>query len=551
MTAGITLVKKLLETYNSKWDFILRFNYRKMEEIVMNPIASTIFAVIAGVIIGVVIMRIAEKNGLSNAAVKSQEIIDDAKSKAETTIRQAELEGQQKAYDLKLKAEDELKAQRSKMQSYENKLLRKEDSLNFREENLSSKEKKLNDKNRQLDDKLAKVSKMEDEKNQLISQQKEELVRISHLSEEDAHKELMDVVAKNSEKEIGQYLHEKQEEAETQAAASARNIIANAIQRYSQDETIERTVSTVTLPSEDMKGRIIGREGRNIRAIEQATGVDIIIDDTPDVLTISCFDPIRREVARLSLETLMKDGRIQPGRIEEVVEKTKKDLDETIMNIGNETIYKLGIGRINKELVRMIGTLRYRYSYGQNALQHSIEVAEFSGIMAAELGLNQALAKRAGLLHDIGKAVDFEQEGSHVELGARYAKKYGENGIVINAIESHHGDKEPEDIIAILVAAADTLSAARPGARYESMEGYINRLENLEKIAKSYNGVEKAFAIQAGREIRVMVEPDKVDDMQMVKIAHDIRERIENEMTYPGQIKVTVIREVRVQELAK
>jgi len=361
----------------------------------------------------------------------------------------------------------------------------------------------------------------------------------------------MSVVEKKNEKEIAQYLHEAQEEAETKASDIARNIIAMAIHRYAQEETIERTVSTVTLPGEEMKGRIIGREGRNIKAIEQATGVDLIIDDTPDVITISCFDPIRREIARQSLETLMKDGRIQPGRIEEVVEKTTRELDETIFKIGNDAVYKLGIGRMNKELIKLVGRLRFRYSYGQNGLEHSMEVAYFTGMMAAELGLNQSLAKRAGLLHDIGKAIDFEQEGSHVELGAKYAKKYGENPIVINSIESHHGDVEPQDIIAVLVAAADTLSAARPGARYESMEGYINRLENLEKIASEFDGVERAFAIQAGREVRVMVQPEKVDDVTMVKIAHDIREKIENELTYPGQIKVTLIREVRVQELAK
>ncbi|MBQ2655680.1 MAG: ribonuclease Y, partial [Erysipelotrichaceae bacterium] len=341
------------------------------------------------------------------------------------------------------------------------------------------------------------------------------------------------------------------EEAKETAAENTREIIATAIQRYSQDETLERTVSVVALPSEEMKGRIIGREGRNIRAIEQATGADLIIDDTPEAITVSCFDPIRREIARLSLETLIRDGRIQPGRIEDVVEKTTKEMNRNIQKYGEDACFKLQIGKIDKELVKLIGRMRYRYSYGQNGLEHSIEVASFAGMMAAELGLNQNLAKRAGLLHDIGKAVDFEQEGTHVELGAKLAKKYGERPEVINAIESHHGDVPANNLISILVAAADTLSAARPGARYEGIENYINRLESLEKIANDFDGVDKAYAIQAGREVRVMVVPEKVDDNKCTMIARAIKERIENELTYPGQIKVTVIREMRAQETAK
>ncbi len=517
----------------------------------MNMTLAAIFAGIVGVILGILVMMIAGKMGLDRNVAKSQDILEEANSKAETMLRQANLDGRQQVYEMKLQAEKELKDQRNKIQQTENKLVRREDSLNFREQNLVEKEKELDSKTKSVDNKLANLSKMENELQQRINNQIVVLERVSNLSQEEAKQELMGIVEKKTEQEIAAYLREKEEEAETAAADNARNIIANAIHHYAQEEVIERTVSTVILPSEEMKGRIIGREGRNIKAIEQATGVDLIIDDTPDLITVSCFDPIRREIARQSLETLMKDGRIQPGRIEEVVERTARDLNETIMKIGNETVFKLGIGRMNKEMIKLIGRLRFRYSYGQNALQHSIEVAMFSGLMAAELGLNQNLAKRAGLLHDIGKAVDFEQEGSHVELGAKYAKKYGENQIVINSIESHHGDTEAQDIIAVLVAAADTLSAARPGARYESMEGYINRLENLEKIASSFEGVDKAFAIQAGREVRVMVQPEKVDDVTMVKIAHDIREKIENEMTYPGQIKVTLIREVRVQELAK
>ncbi len=517
----------------------------------MDKLLTTIIAVFVGIVIGVVLMLIAGKLGLDRAKARSQDILDEANSKAETTVRQAALDGKQQVYEMKLQAEKELKEQRTKLQNDQTKLLRREDNIGFREQNLTAKEKKISEKEKQADAKLANLSKMEDELQQQIDKQLEVLEHVAGMSQEDAKKEIMEAVEKKTEKEIAAYLHEAQEEAEEKAAENARNVIALAIQRYSQDETIERTVSTVTLPSEEMKGRIIGREGRNIKAIEQATGVDLIIDDTPDIITVSCFDPIRREVARQSLEILMKDGRIQPGRIEEIVAKVQHELDETIFKIGNEAIFKLGIGRMNKDLVRLIGRLRFRYSYGQNGLQHSMEVASLCGMMAAELGLNQQLAKRAGLLHDIGKAVDFEQEGSHVELGAKYAKKYGENSIVVNAIESHHGDTEATDIIAILVAAADTLSAARPGARYESMEGYINRLESLEKIASSFEGVERAFAIQAGREVRVMVQPEKIDDETMYKTAHDIRERIENELTYPGQIKVTLIREVRVQELAK
>lgn len=463
----------------------------------MNTFLISIIAVVAGVVIGIVIMKISNKAGLDQAVAKSKSILEEANAKAETTVRQAEIEGKQQIFEMKQQAEKELKSQKDKVQQTENKLLRREDNLNFREENLNAKEKKLDEKNRQADDKLANLSKMEEDLQAKIDQQISVLERAANLSVEDAKKELMDAVAKKSEKDVAAYLHEQDELAQEKAADNARNIIATAIQRYSQEEVIDRTVSVVTLPNEDMKGRI------------------------------------------------------QPGRIEEVVAKVTKELDETIMKIGDEAVFKLGINRLNRELTKLVGKLRYRYSYGQNVLEHSMEVATFAGIMAAELGLNQQLAKRAGLLHDIGKAIDFEQEGSHVELGAKAARKYGENAIVVNAIESHHGDKPADDIIAVLVAAADTLSAARPGARYESMENYIQRLEQLEKIASSYDGVKTAFAIQAGRELRVMVEPAKANDERMVKIAHDIKDRIENELTYPGQIKVTVIREVRAQEIAQ
>ena len=517
----------------------------------MNNVLFLLIGAVAGFVIGLIVMKVTGKQGLDSSKAQAESILKEANSKAETIIRQADLDGKQAAYEYEVQAEKKNKEKLNQLQQTETKLLRREDNLNFREEGLSQKEKKIDEKEKAADDKLANLSKLQEELQQRIDNQIKVLEQVAHLSQEDAKKELMEAVEKKTEKEIAQYLHDAQEDAETKASDNAKNIIALAIQRYAQDETIERTVSTVTLTSEEMKGRIIGREGRNIKAIEQATGVDLIIDDTPDVITVSCFDPIRREIARQSLEILMKDGRIQPGRIEEVVEKVTTELDDAIMKIGNDTIFQLGIGKMNKELIKLVGRLRFRYSYGQNGLEHSVEVANFAGMMAAELGLNQVVAKRAGLLHDIGKAVDFEQEGSHVELGSKYAKKYGESPIIINAIESHHGDTEPTVIISNLVAAADTLSAARPGARYESMEGYINRLENLEKIATGFDGVEKAFAIQAGREIRIMVQPEKIDDIAMVKVAHDIREKIENELTYPGQIKVTLIREVRIQELAK
>ena len=497
---------------------------------------------------GVVGVNIATK---SSAKAEAKKVLDEANNQAKNTVKQAVLDGKTQVYDLKLQAEKEIKERKSELQDQETKLLRREDSLNFRDENLTQKEKKLDEKLKKAEDKAAQLDKMEEDLQSRIDGQIALLERVSNMSQEEARSELMEVIEKKIQGEVANYIREQEEEAKEKALENSREIIATAIQRYSQDETLDRTVSVVTLPSEEMKGRIIGREGRNIRAIEQATGVDLIIDDTPEAITVSCFDPIRREIARLSLESLIRDGRIQPGRIEDVVEKTAKEMDNTIIKLGEDACFKLQIGKMDKELVKLIGRMRYRYSYGQNGLEHSIEVASFAGVMAAELGLNQNLAKRAGLLHDIGKAVDFEQEGTHVELGAKLAKKYGERPEIINAIESHHGDVEPNNLYSYLVAAADTLSAARPGARYEGVENYINRLESLEKIANEFDGVDKAYAIQAGREVRVMVLPDKVDDAKCFMIAREIKDRIENELTYPGQIKVTVIREMRANETAK
>ena len=510
-----------------------------------------VLSIFIGLVVGAALVLLYYSATGKNAKKEAQKILDEANNQAKNTVKQAVLDGKTQVYDLKLQAEKEIKEKRNEVQNLENKLQRREDSLNFRDENLTQKERKLDEKLRKADDKAAQLDKMEEELQSRIDGQIAILERVSNMSKEEARSELMEVVESKMSDEVAAYIREKEEEAKETAVENAREIIATAIQRYSQDEALERTVSVVALPSEEMKGRIIGREGRNIRAIEQATGVDLIIDDTPEAITVSCFDPIRREIARLSLETLIRDGRIQPGRIEDVVEKTTKEMNRNIQKYGEDACFKLQIGKIDKELVKLIGRMRYRYSYGQNGLEHSIEVASFAGMMAAELGLNQNLAKRAGLLHDIGKAVDFEQEGTHVELGAKLAKKYGERKEVINAIESHHGDVPADNMISILVAAADTLSAARPGARYEGIENYINRLESLEKIANDFDGVDKAYAIQAGREVRVMVVPEKVDDNKCTMIARAIKERIENELTYPGQIKVTVIREMRAQETAR
>lgn len=506
---------------------------------------------LTGLVLGILMMFIVSRAGLNKNQQKAELLLKEAQSKADTVVKQAVLDGRTQAHELKIAAEKEIKDRKAEVTDMENKLLRREDNLNFRDETLTSKEKQLDVKNAQLNEQMSKLDEKEKELQAKLDIQVEELERVASLSTNEARTELFAIVEKRMENETMAYIKEKEDEAKAIADEKARNIVALSIQRVSQDEAIERTVSVVALPSEEMKGRIIGREGRNIKAIEQATGVDLIIDDTPETITVSCFDPIRREVARLALEHLIKDGRIQPGRIEEVVNKIKKEMDSNIAKVGEETVFKLGIGKIDREIVKLIGRLKYRYSYGQNALQHSVEVANLCGYMAAELGLNQNLAKRAGLLHDIGKALDTEVEGSHIELGYKFCKKHGERDIVLNAIQSHHGEVEPKYLTSNLVIAADTISAARPGARYESLQNYINRLEELEKITKSFDGVDNSYAIQAGREVRVMVVPEKLDDLACHKLARDIKDKIEAELTYPGQIKVTVIRETRANEVAK
>ncbi|MBO6047441.1 MAG: ribonuclease Y [Erysipelotrichaceae bacterium] len=515
-----------------------------------NP-ALSMLAYVLAIAIGFGLYHIIALIGISKAKENAEKIVENANSKADNIIKEATLDAKTAAYEYKVEAEKEIKSQRLEVTKFENKLLEREHDIDRRDIAIQGRENELEKKTQQLDKKQAELGKLEAKLKQQINDKVKELEKIAAMSEKEARAELFKQVEQRTEREVTAYIKEQEEKAKETAAVKAKDIIADAINRYAQEEVTERTVHVVGLPNEEMKGRIIGREGRNIRAIENATGAELIIDDTPEVITVSCFDPVRREVARLALEKLIKDGRIQPGRIEEVVEKTKKEIDEVMLKAGEDAIFELGLSRVNKDIKLMLGKLKYRTSYGQNALQHSLEVAHFAGIMAAELGLNQQLAKRAGLLHDIGKAMDHEMEGSHVELGAKFARKHGENQIVVNAIESHHGDVPAKSTIAVLVAAADTLSAARPGSRSETIENYIQRLEKLEEISKNFDGVDKVFSIQAGREVRVIVNPEKIDDLSAHKLARDIKEKIENELTYPGHIKVTVIREIRANEIAK
>ncbi len=506
---------------------------------------------IVGILVGLLVMALIVRAQEKKARESAIDIVEDARQKAEEFTRLAKAEAREDIAEHRAQVESELKSRRRDLESQEKIMMTRENNLNTRDQSLTDKEKHNEKKNKEITDKIQKLDIMEADLEDKLANQVLELHRIANLSEHEAKQEILINVKEGMQDEITSFMRDQEDEANSKAQAVAKNIISLAIQGSAQEEAQDRTVSVVSLPSEEMKGRIIGREGRNIRAIEKATGVDLIIDDTPEVITVSCFDPIRREVARMSIEHLIKDGRIQPSRIEEVVYKMQKELDDNIMKVGEDAVFKLGVGKMDRELIKLVGTLRYRYSYGQNALDHSLEVAHIAGVMAAEIGENQSLAKRAGLLHDIGKALDFEMEGTHIELGYKIAKKHGENDVILNSIESHHGDVDATHPISILVEAADTLSAARPGARYESFENYIRRLEDLEKIGDSFKGVKKSYAIQAGREIRVIAIPDQLDDNACYRTAREIKERIESELTYPGQVKVTVIRETRASATAK
>ncbi|HAM63244.1 MAG TPA: ribonuclease Y [Erysipelotrichaceae bacterium] len=514
-------------------------------------ILFSVLAGISGFALGLIVMVLVSKLGLNRDQQKASLLISEATNKADNLVRQAVLEGKTQAYELKLAAEKEIKERRQEIQELENKMSRREDNFHFREETLTNKEKQIDDKNKQLTEKLNVLEKMERDLQSKIDIQVTELERFANMTQAEAKKELMSAVEKKIQNEVTAYIREAEDDAKSIAADKARNIIGMAIQRYAQEETLERTVSVVALPSEEMKGRIIGREGRNIRTIEAMTGVDLIIDDTPEAVVLSGFDPIRREIAKKTIETLIQDGRIHPARIEEIVEKTRIEVDQFIRDQGDKAVFETGIGRVHPDLVKLLGRLHYRTSYGQNALRHSIETAFLAGKLAVEVGENEVLAKRAGLFHDIGKAVDHEVEGSHVDIGITLATRYRENPAVIDAISSHHGDTEAKTVIGVLVAAADALSAARPGARSESLENYIKRLTQLEEISNAVKGVEQSFAIQAGREVRVIVKPNEVDDTRTFAIAREIRMAIEEKMSYPGTIKITVIRETRAQDVAK
>jgi len=517
----------------------------------MDNTLMIILALLVGIFLGIIIILIVNYFRGKSIENKSTKMIEQAKKEAEKQKRDALLEIKEENYRLKQETDKEIKEKKSEIKDAEERLLQREKNLDKREEILQNRDALLDQKDNNLLTKQKEIQEKEAKIDELLKNEMEQLETIAKFSKEKAHDLIMKRVEENMSLEIADYIKERETEAKLKSNELAKNLIVASMQKYANDVTNEQTVSTITLPNDEMKGRLIGREGRNIRTIESVTGVDLIIDDTPEAIVISSFDPLRREIAKITIETLIKDGRIHPARIEEVYDKVTKDMNEKITEMGNETCYELGLTKVDPKLVNLIGRLNFRTSYGQNALQHSKEVGHLCGLMAAELGENITLAKRAGLLHDIGKSIDFEVEGSHVELGEEIAKKFHEDAVVINAIKSHHGDCDATSIISALVSVADTLSAARPGARNDSLENYIKRLEQLEEIGNSFEGVDKTFAMQAGREIRVMVKPDVIDDAESYKIAREMKERIESEMQYPGTIKITVIRETRAQEEAK
>ena len=511
----------------------------------------SVLLIVLGLIVGFVVCYIVLNIKTKNTGKTVEKMLENAKKEAEKVKRESLFEAKEEIHKLKLESEKEIKDRKKEIKDTEDRLIQRENNMDKRDElfqkrelALDERENNLSSKQSEIQDERAKVEEVKKEQLELLS-------KISGFNKEQAKDLLMKRVEEETSKDIAIYIKEREDAAKLEADKKATDLIVLSMQRFAADLANEQTVTVVNLPNDEMKGRIIGREGRNIRTIEAITGVDLIIDDTPEAVVLSSFDPLRREIARVTLETLIKDGRIHPTRIEELYDKVCKDMKAKITEYGNSALFELGLTKMDPELIELVGRLHFRTSYGQNALQHSIEVAHLAGLIAGELGQNVALAKRAGLLHDIGKAIDHEIEGSHVEIGVDIAKKYNEHKVVIDSIASHHGDKEAQSVIAVLVAVADALSASRPGARNDSLENYLKRLEQLENVANELPGIDHTFAVQAGRELRVMVKPDQVDDAGAYKIAKDVKNKIEETMQYPGTIKVTVIRETRAQEEAK
>ena len=518
-----------------------------MLDIIIPVIAAVVALVVGAVISRAVTISKLKKNAesqIGNAESRARQIIDDALKNAEATKKEALLEVKEESIKTKNELEKETKERRAELQRYEKRVLSKEEALDKRADAISQREASFTHKEEQIKQREAKVE-------ELNRQRVQELERISGLTPEQAKEYLLKTVEDDVKHDTAKLIKELETQAKEEAGKKAKEYVVTAIQKCAADHVAETTISVVQLPSDEMKGRIIGREGRNIRTLETMTGVELIIDDTPEAVVLSGFDPIRREVARVALERLIVDGRIHPARIEEMVEKAQKDVETMIREEGEAAALEVGVHGIHPELIRLLGRMKFRTSYGQNALKHSIEVAQLSGLLASEIGLDVRIAKRAGLLHDIGKSIDHEIEGSHIQIGSDLCRKYKESATVINAVESHHGDVEPTSLISCIVQAADTISAARPGARKETLETYTNRLKQLEEIANQYKGVDKSFAIQAGREIRIMVVPEQVSDADMVLMARNISKQIEFELEYPGQVKVNVIRESRVTDYAK
>lgn len=511
----------------------------------------SILLIVVGGVFGYIVTGFINRLSEKNANKKADIIIEKAKKDAEKTKRETILETKEEIHKLKLELEQDKNEKKKEIKELEDRILQRENNIDKREELYQKREEILDEKEERLVKKQEEIQNEKVKVEEIKEKQIKVLQEISGVSKEKARDMVMKKVEESLSLEITAYIKERENEAKLDQDKKAKEMLVSSMQRFASDVASDQTVTVVNLPNDELKGRIIGREGRNIRTIEAITGVDLIIDDTPEAVVLSSFDPLRRELARITLETLLKDGRIHPTRIEEIYDKVSKDMKSKIMEYGKDALFELGITKVDPELVEIIGKLHFRTSYGQNALQHSIEVAQLSGILAGELGENVLLAKRAGLFHDIGKAIDHEMEGSHVEIGLELAKKFKEPEIVQNAIASHHGDTDAKSIISVIVAIADSLSASRPGARNDSLENYIKRLEQLEKVGNNISGVEKTFAVQAGRELRVVVKPDEVDDLAAHKIAREVKEKIETTMQYPGTVKITVIRETRAQEEAR